>query len=1045
MIDPNLSANQDWRVEFQLHNWAAPSVNTNGGFIWDLNGIGSNAAIVPGNLLWINDKRDSIAGGSPCQLPLAGRTDVLVRAQRESSQSRFVCEIWNIDGTNYSKDIVAIQSANPWLYSGGIFGSPYTTADLGFFRIFLTTLPDSSRPPVTADTGSWTDLRFDGTVADDSGNGHNLTFPGASYMPTPSQLPAAIIKTLGAPTWSSVVTARAGFPTALDGTNSLSMADGSSSLTYFWQQISGPTTVIWSSRTAAQPVITGLIFGDYQFRLQVTDTAGLTAVTDVHVGAVATDNNGVVVNANPMVDAIYGPMIAFGKSPWAYIDYSQQLLSNYWTQNYDVNGGTWSLESDLPSLGGVPRNGTVYVAGGATDVYGIGTNFLAVFCGGTPGPATGTNPYIVPHMNAGTNVPYYSYPRIVASCVSDTHVVLTDGWYWDRAPIPSPGVPWGTYNICPVNTCGNWQGANNTTSNLNYYDHAAGNYAYYYRSGLSAPKAAAEWMADRWVHAPYIGYGPPRDLELVGQMIRAGLDPPATTQLWPAIRNWLGHCDNNHVISDPREDGFCLVYYATAALLDTGANQTNALNWLVAAYTNMWGPQQQPNGAYITDEFEGDGAHSFAAANGSTAMTLHTGSTLPANYCGEDVIQTAAGSIAIGGDNIRVTGTGTSFLGSAVKPGMVIAMTGTIDNGKPWSMLANVAAVNSDTSLSLAQPWRGDNPTTITGYRIYNGSLNNTGYYTQSFGVVDVNGNLPTTPVPDTDNWYWCKVTAGGAGITLDKPYTGNTSGGNIYRRLTTYNAPGRGTQPYMMGITGWGLNLASTALTSYAPAIATQYKASANAAAGWIFNTALDPITGGLPYAMGFSDCQALKYPSFGCSGDYAAQERDYAVEVDNYASLHYLSTRANADRTNMDTFFNNQYAVSGFTSPFGPGDGNQVDLLACCNQFTLTKYYGQVFSVGQAYQWPAARLGGVQPPYPYSASINFDLAAAPNAVSAQIVVTQPSSAQTTVSCSSSPCQITLDRRQGGHWIQIQYLDGAGKVVSQSDPQLIQTQNQRP
>src|SRR5487761_2044682 len=102
MIDPNLSANQDWRVEFQLHNWAAPSVNTTGGFIWDLSGIGSNAAIVPGNLLWINDKRDSIAGGSPCQLPLAGRTDVLVRAQRESSQSRFVCEIWNIDGTNYS-------------------------------------------------------------------------------------------------------------------------------------------------------------------------------------------------------------------------------------------------------------------------------------------------------------------------------------------------------------------------------------------------------------------------------------------------------------------------------------------------------------------------------------------------------------------------------------------------------------------------------------------------------------------------------------------------------------------------------------------------------------------------------------------------------------------------------------------------------------------------------------------------------------------------------------------------------------------------------
>ena len=40
-----------------------------------------------------------------------------------------------------------------------------------------------------------------------------------------------------------------------------------------------------------------------------------------HIGAAATDSNGVVVNANPAADAILGPMIAFGQNPWGLADY----------------------------------------------------------------------------------------------------------------------------------------------------------------------------------------------------------------------------------------------------------------------------------------------------------------------------------------------------------------------------------------------------------------------------------------------------------------------------------------------------------------------------------------------------------------------------------------------------------------------------------------------------------------------------------------------------------------------------------------------------
>ena len=64
----------------------------------------------------------------------------------------------------------------------------------------------------------------------------------------------------------------------------------------------------------------GLIFGTYSFALKVTDAAGHSATASFKTGAVATDGNGVVVNANPNVDKIFGQMIAFGKNPWGWMD-----------------------------------------------------------------------------------------------------------------------------------------------------------------------------------------------------------------------------------------------------------------------------------------------------------------------------------------------------------------------------------------------------------------------------------------------------------------------------------------------------------------------------------------------------------------------------------------------------------------------------------------------------------------------------------------------------------------------------------------------------
>lgn len=100
--------------------------------------------------------------------------------------------------------------------------------------------------------------------------------------------------------------------------------------------------------------------------------------------------------------------------------------------------------------------------------------------------------------------------------------------------------------------------------------------------------------------------------------------------------------------------------------------------------------------------------------------------------------------------------------------------------------------------------------------------------------------------------------------------------------------------------------------------------------------------------------------------------------------------------------------------------------------------KWLGFLFGIGMSHQWPAVRLGGVQPAVPSNPAITFDLGSVAGAVSARITVTQPSSATTAWVCTTSPCSVTVDQRQGAHWYVIEYLDAGGAVLSRSTPDLL-------
>ncbi len=370
VTDPTYPSNQSFRVEYQLHGLVAPPAGVYSQKLFSLSGVGIYAIVYPDGSLNMTQTRNSVDGGAACGVSSNNSPDVLVRFQLDLAQNRVTCELWNYDGTGYNSRIYPLQGLIPgYSFSGGNIGIG-ATGNLGFLRVATTVLPLGSRPPTTADAGDWTELKFDGNLRDSSGHNHGAS-GSASFIPTPDQVPVALPKTKDAPSWSNWVSLRAGFPAQLDGTASYSLADGSSSVSYFWQQQRGPSTVVWANRTNAVPTLTGLIFGTYTFSLRVTDLAGTSSVASIQVGAVATDNNGVVVNANPNVDKIFGPMIAFGRNPWGYMDQRAIAATNLRTAAYNrmgINPPSWATA--LP--------GTVsYRFAGATTIGALFTTLCA--------------------------------------------------------------------------------------------------------------------------------------------------------------------------------------------------------------------------------------------------------------------------------------------------------------------------------------------------------------------------------------------------------------------------------------------------------------------------------------------------------------------------------------------------------------------------------------------------------------------------------------------------------------------------------------------
>lgn len=315
------------------------------------------AIYAPGSYYYINIYDDTEVGApGSVQIVLSTTTAtkfVTIRYSHDPSTKTDTVQTWDINGN------LLYTSNQVYTSTSGSYGSGVTLRgsgtgkilDTSYFRIYKSSTALNARQPATDDpaTNSLIYWKFDGgnntgTLADISGNSYTGTISTGSpiYVATPGQTTVhPEIRTSPSPIWGPAISWRAGHPGALDCSYSVSQADDSPNTSCAWQILSGPNNPLWSSHTAQQPILNNLTFGDYNVQLTATSQDGISSMTAYDIGAVATDDNYIVVQSTPTADLIFGPMIAFGHNPWGYEDerhYTGSQLRNYNTLFGGVNG-----------------------------------------------------------------------------------------------------------------------------------------------------------------------------------------------------------------------------------------------------------------------------------------------------------------------------------------------------------------------------------------------------------------------------------------------------------------------------------------------------------------------------------------------------------------------------------------------------------------------------------------------------------------------------------------------------------------------------------
>jgi hypothetical protein len=753
---------------------------------------------------------------------------------------------------------------------------------------------------------------------------------------------------------------RAGYEVQLDGSRSMAR-DGGPGLQYLWQELSGPTRVRWSSRSAAQPALGMLAFGNYVFQLTVTDSSRRSSVCTVKQGAVATDDNGVAITNRPEVDTLLGPLVRFGANPWPWFDDRYKADADLQIAGMDTNYPAWW---DLPGPG------TVTTVAGSRTISGNNTTFTTTFCRGPGDPATPKSGALIA-VWYNTSIAGQTGRRMsaVTGCADDTHLTVDEAW--DVGAIPAgPGL---SYAAADASTpyAANW-GWGQAASPGNYYDNVAAFYALYYRTGIDDYLTAARKLADRAWQSPMIDRGASelldhsgsygyaaRSVSPLGLVLRAlelqGMPAdmwPGLNSIWDRFMGYLNGADksNGPGMWDTAEEAAHLAGVSYCALLDPDASYKARCKTAIAnSFASVWTPSMSPDGSWQ------ELYYSQSSWDTGTSVSLTNGSNVAA-------------------------GNGTSWAAS-------------------------------------------DYPATI--------------WFTNSAAGRPAN-NLAG------DSTVYTATYVDATHLRLDRVYQG-TTGVHGWASAAGAAMVGWGAQPSQMGLLASAFDLAAKAIADSFPAEAALARQYNTAAANWLASNGYWLGTKGLYAAVEGVNCQPpISDSNTACTGGQAAGDaRAIAADALRGIMTAYAPTRDGRLRDAGDALYNAMFAKPG-TCPAGSAlcvpDGNYVQGLDD-GGYMMTgtppagaAWFGRFFGFNNLSAWPAYRVGGLQPPSPQKGYISFNVAGVRGALKARAVITAPSGAVSQVECASSPCEVTMDSRQGKHLIQLQYLSGSGAVLATTE-----------
>jgi len=496
---------------------------------------------------------------------IAGRRDIVVRIQRNNQTKRFQMEIWDANGSNY---LAAPEQENDGRnedYSGdlavgqNVFGGERFPGKIAYLRWYSDLVPEHSPPPNNLGGGNLLQLEFENSLNDAA---RRVAWKPGKFAPAyGATAPMAVLP--------EPYTIRAGFPHQLDGRPS-------GATRYKWEQVKGPSDLEFDNPASPTPTITGAIFGSpsYVLKLTVTDVAGKSAENTVKIGAVPTNENGVVIVEDGKASFILGPMLRDGLSPWPFYEQVRTAKGHELGKTYAVRARV-----DLDS----PAAGTIQVTRAGMAVTGTGTDFRSLF-------TCKEEEYLIVYQRRADGTVGRSLYG-VAGCPTATALKLSRPY----EDISGDGVQFQRWDAA---TGRRW------TEGINYYDSVLVQYQNWYRTGLDDYLDYARTLADAWWRGTLLDSGRqgisttvmPRRSGYEGLMLRA-LD--GRPDFWPWLKGYLDNITEvwlNRLTSasgaygvGARESGYTYLFAAVYAnTVDDPAERERYIKVLTDRGRDFW-------------------------------------------------------------------------------------------------------------------------------------------------------------------------------------------------------------------------------------------------------------------------------------------------------------------------------------------------------------------------------------------------------------------------------------------------------------------------